>query len=782
MSGMLGTLDVESGSNLVIGAPSEYSSPPTGPVTFDNAGTLTVGVNGGSGGNSNLEIDGSVTLNGSGTLNLGQYSNGTFSTGTVEIFPSTNSALTNVNNTITGGGTIGLYSFDNQAAGTVEASQPESNEGNHLQVYGTSSFTNEGNMVAETWSTLDLGQDGVSGTLTNTGAIDLEGSGDLAISGNFTIAGSGDIEMMGAGADITSDGVAATTFVNQSNIDEFASGQIGDAGVLGVNDLTFDNDGGTVLVSGSANTVTLNTGNNPIADTGGGMFLAENDAQMVIDSNVDAGGTIEGTSGGEVTISAAIDSGDEVLISGNGAIDLASGGSIASAVTFSGTGGTLQVDSASDLVSGAISGFAAGDYIDARFMPFTSDVMAQWQENTGGTAGTLTLSNGSGTSTTFNLNGDYLGSNFDVSEDGNGGTQIQLPNALPPGGTTAVMIISEPSGDFTPSINYEIYDIGGSAVLAAYPLGEVASPWTFAGLGGFNGSDTSDVMLRNSITGALEIYDVSNNNITGSAALGQVGLEWTVSGFGDFSSNPGETDMLMRATSGTNAGNFEVYDISNNAVISAAALGHVGLEWQVAGFGDFSGNPGESDMLMRATSGPNAGNFEVYDISNNAVISAAALGHVGLEWQVAGFGDFSGNAGETDMLMRNTNTGAFEIYDISSNAVISAAAMGQVGLEWTVAGFGDFSGNANETDMLMRNSNTGAFEVYDISNNAVTSAAAMGQVGLEWTVAGIAASTAALVQAMASFGASGAVNTAPSAVLDGTDTSQQTLLTMPLHT
>jgi hypothetical protein len=37
------------------------------------------------------------------------------------------------------------------------------------------------------------------------------------------------------------------------------------------------------------------------------------------------------------------------------------------------------------------------------------------------------------------------------------------------------------------------------------------------------------------------------------------------------------------------------------------------------------------------------------------------------------------------------------------------------------------------------------------------------------------------VQAMASFGTSGAVNSAPSAVLDGTDTSQQTLLTLPQH-
>ena len=43
------------------------------------------------------------------------------------------------------------------------------------------------------------------------------------------------------------------------------------------------------------------------------------------------------------------------------------------------------------------------------------------------------------------------------------------------------------------------------------------------------------------------------------------------------------------------------------------------------------------------------------------------------------------------MLMRNSNNGKFEIYDIANNAITSAASMGQVGLEWPVAGFGDFS-------------------------------------------------------------------------------------------
>ncbi|MGA8902795.1 hypothetical protein, partial [Bradyrhizobium sp.] len=164
-----------------------------------------------------------------------------------------------------------------------------------------------------------------------------------------------------------------------------------------------------------------------------------------------------------------------------------------------------------------------------------------------------------------------------------------------------------------------------------------------------------------------------------------------------------------------------------------------GLEWTVAGFGDFSGRANETDMLMRNS---NTGAFEVYDISNNTITSAQPMGQVGLEWQIAGFGDFSTRAGETDMLLRNSNNGAFEVYDIVNNTITSAQPMGQVGLEWTIAGFGNFSGNANETDMLMRNSNSGVFTLYDISNNTVTGTAPMGQVGLEWSISGVSASVA----------------------------------------
>jgi hypothetical protein len=338
----------------------------------------------------------------------------------------------------------------------------------------------------------------------------------------------------------------------------------------------------------------------------------------------------------------------------------------------------------------------------------------------------------------------------------------------------------------------EIYDIGANAILAAYSLGQIEQGWQVAGLGGFNDSDTSDMMVRNSIIGTYAVYAVSNNNVTsaaslgannslGSAAfLGAVGLEWQVAGFGNFRSL-GETDMMLR---NANNGNFQIYDIKDNQVIFTNSMGSVGLQWQVAGFNNHGT---ETDMVLRNSG---TGALELYDISNSRLTAAFSLGTVGLDWQVAGFGNFSSVPGEGDMMMRNTGTGAFLIYNISNNQITSVSPMGAVGLNWQVAGFGPING-AGTSDMVLRDGNTGAFEAYDIANNQLIAAASLGQVGLDWTVAGFAPfsstgstsvatdSTSQLVQAMAGFGG-GAADTS-NTIPVGAEASQQLLLTMPQH-
>jgi hypothetical protein len=54
------------------------------------------------------------------------------------------------------------------------------------------------------------------------------------------------------------------------------------------------------------------------------------------------------------------------------------------------------------------------------------------------------------------------------------------------------------------------------------------------------------MLLRNSNTGDLEVYDIANNQITNAALIGTVGIDWQFSGVGNFSGVPGETDLLLR--------------------------------------------------------------------------------------------------------------------------------------------------------------------------------------------------------------------------------------------
>ena len=59
------------------------------------------------------------------------------------------------------------------------------------------------------------------------------------------------------------------------------------------------------------------------------------------------------------------------------------------------------------------------------------------------------------------------------------------------------------------------------------------------------------------------------------------------------------------------------------------------------------------------------------------------MGAVGLDWRIEGFGDFSGRPGETDMLIRNVNSGELLLYDIAPNNQITGANfLGPFGLDW----------------------------------------------------------------------------------------------------
>src|SRR5262245_40467664 len=160
----------------------------------------------------------------------------------------------------------------------------------------------------------------------------------------------------------------------------------------------------------------------------------------------------------------------------------------------------------------------------------------------------------------INNNSQIVGTLNDFSPGNHGFLLTITPNPPPPAGTSADMVLRGANASPAVAGQYEIYDIGNNAILAAYSLAQVGTDWAFVTLGGFFDGDTSDMLLRNSTTGGFQVYDISNNNITSSTFLGTVGLDWQVMGFGNFSSR-GENDMILR---NTGTGGMQVYDIANN--------------------------------------------------------------------------------------------------------------------------------------------------------------------------------------------------------------------------
>src|SRR5262249_58962600 len=107
-------------------------------------------------------------------------------------------------------------------------------------------------------------------------------------------------------------------------------------------------------------------------------------------------------------------------------------------------------------------------------------------------------------------------------------------------------------------------------------------------VGTFQAGDSSDMLLRNSSTGAFEAYYVSGNNITNAALVGTVGLDWHFAGIGGFDGASSLSELMLRNAS---SGSFELYRIAGGGVLSGSSAAPVGNNFQVKGFGNFSGPP-----------------------------------------------------------------------------------------------------------------------------------------------------------------------------------------------
>src|SRR5262249_43150164 len=118
---------------------------------------------------------------------------------------------------------------------------------------------------------------------------------------------------------------------------------------------------------------------------------------------------------------------------------------------------------------------------------------------------------GSTAQTGTDANGNTVGSPVDPSS-----FSSAMANPAPPDATTANMVLRNAGNG---SATYQIYNLGNNSILANSALAQVGSDWGFVTLGNFNLSDPSDMLLRNSTSGAFQVYDIANNNVISSNAL-----------------------------------------------------------------------------------------------------------------------------------------------------------------------------------------------------------------------------------------------------------------------
>jgi hypothetical protein len=334
---------------------------------------------------------------------------------------------------------------------------------------------------------------------TGGGVVETTGSGSIVLKNNSAISNQAYIAISAGGKLTTTAGDTAdileTNVINLGAVDFAANSTVSveghwrnstsvnlgatttvdiEAGAFWelLNGGTVNLNGGSILSGGAgARLVNFNNTISGSGTLGDGNMEIDNESAGTIDATGAAGlklngsflynpGTLESSSAGGLTIGTSVDNPGELIANAGGKI-IAQGavygpgiaqingtGSIEFAaeddndVYFGGSGaGTLILDNYGDPSStthfyGNIYGFGVGDEIDLRDFAPSNHLALGANSGFGALDGTLTVTNGTSTSSALYLEGNYTASNllaehlkWSFSGDGHGGTEIKLVSA-----------------------------------------------------------------------------------------------------------------------------------------------------------------------------------------------------------------------------------------------------------------------------------------------------------------------------------------------------------------
>ncbi len=277
------------------------------------------------------------------------------------------------------------------------------------------------------------------------------------------------------------------------------------------------------------------------------------------------------------------------------------------------------------------------------------------------------------------------------------------------------------------------------------------------GASDFDGSRTSDVLLRNT-AGVTYLWSMNGATVSsGSTTSVQVGMAWRIEGVADFDGD-GRSDLLWVYDNPSNSsdpldGISYVSFQNGTSATGGGVVQQLSSDWAIVGVGDFTAD-GMADVLYRNT----ATGRTFLDVMNGNGIDWSASGFTTAtvadgKWTVAAVADFDGD-GMTDVLWRYANAantadplnGTLYEWRMNGTTVASAGLLSQQASgAWQVAGTGDFDGDG-KADLLFRyhdasnasNPLNGVSYIDFMNGTTVVSGATTGwQVDESWQVASI---------------------------------------------
>jgi large repetitive protein len=179
--------------------------------------------------------------------------------------------------------------------------------------------------------------------------------------------------------------------------------------------MTLANEG-TIDANGT-NALVIDTGTNVV--TNSGTLEATGSGGLVVNSAVANSGSLV-AAGGDLTLKGDVTGAGTATISGAGILEY--GGASSATTSFADATGELKLDQSANF-AGAISGFTTGDSLDLDDFVFGTNTTLGFSENSAGTGGTLTVSDGAHTAN-LNLLGQYTAAGFADAAGQNGGALI----------------------------------------------------------------------------------------------------------------------------------------------------------------------------------------------------------------------------------------------------------------------------------------------------------------------------------------------------------------------